>query len=304
MLPDPADIRDRRRHSREECIQELLAALVVAGNPPRWNTPAIPTDRGLQLLTTMAGRTLSPRVTGPVHGLRFFNEFGLPRRHDAEAAGWPDFAVLAPDRLTLIELKTEPSSHRPGQLAHYADLATHHYPQHELDLVYLTPPLRAAARLDPVPHRHLGWEVVAQGLRSVWDRTAPPDETATATAVLELLDDLHLPWQPSAATPGRTAAAPRIPARVDVPSAVTDSTFAALTALADQVAADGTQRAADIDWRDPEQMELARLELRDACVRTGLRVQPWIWRGTTSGGRPRTDSGQRLGYELRISRRS
>ena len=57
----------------------------------------------------------------------FVNEFELPRRHEGEASGWPDFAGVWPNALALIELKTEPSSHRGGQLAHYEDLSMHHH---------------------------------------------------------------------------------------------------------------------------------------------------------------------------------
>jgi hypothetical protein len=68
------------------------------------------------------------------------------------------------------------------------------------------------------------------------------------------------------------------------------------------VAADGQQRAAQIDWVDPEDMEVARIHIRDQAETEGLNVQPWTWRQATSGGRPLTESGKLLGYELRFSR--
>jgi hypothetical protein len=300
-LPDPAVLQARRRHSREECIQDLLASLIVGGPPPRWNTPATPSPRGHQFLHLFAGQEASGNGPSPTDDVRFYNEFELPRRHDTEAAGWPDFAVLTPDRLTLIELKAEPNSHRAGQLAHYADLAAHHYPSHQRHLVYLTPPLRPTARLDPIPHLHIGWDTITEALRALWGPAAPADETATAAYLIDLLNQLHRPWNPaSAVQPGR----PDTIGHTDVEVTVSTAGTAALMALAHQVAEDGTQRAADVDWTDPEQMELARLVVREQSARTGLRVQPWIWRAATSGGHPLTDSGRRLGYELRISRRS
>ena len=54
----------------------------------------------------------------------------------------PDYGVLWPDRLWMVELKTEHASHRAGgQLAAYFELARHHFPTLRLDLLYLTPPM-------------------------------------------------------------------------------------------------------------------------------------------------------------------
>jgi len=52
-------------------------------------------------------------------GAPFVKEFELPRLTDADPSGWPDFACYTAHALLIIELKTEPGSHRPGQLAHY-----------------------------------------------------------------------------------------------------------------------------------------------------------------------------------------
>jgi hypothetical protein len=43
VLPDPHELRQRKKYGREEYVQELLAALIVGDTPPRWNMPALPT---------------------------------------------------------------------------------------------------------------------------------------------------------------------------------------------------------------------------------------------------------------------
>src|SRR4051812_24342175 len=102
-LPEPDSLLRRKRYGREEYVQDLLAALVVGGEPPRWNSPAHPTQRGAELLATIAGE--SPTGDPPV----FFNEFELQRRRESEVSGWPDFATISSDTLVMIELKTEPA---------------------------------------------------------------------------------------------------------------------------------------------------------------------------------------------------
>ncbi|MEV1005586.1 hypothetical protein [Nonomuraea sp. NPDC050202] len=47
------------------------------------------------------------------------DEFELRPRHDDEQGGAPDYAVLWTERLWMIELKTESSSHRRDQLSGY-----------------------------------------------------------------------------------------------------------------------------------------------------------------------------------------
>jgi hypothetical protein len=71
------------------------------------------------------------------------DEFDLPARNDSERGGAPDYAVLWADRLWIIELKTEKGSHRADQIPSYFELAHHHYPTAEVDLLYLTPPMEA-----------------------------------------------------------------------------------------------------------------------------------------------------------------
>ena len=110
----------RRKLWREESLQLVLSCLIVGGRYPRWGTRSKPTVRGAEFL-----RRLHVLVFGEDPGSPcdvFVDEFELPRRHDAERSGWPDWAVLWPDRVWMVELKTEAGSHRPDQLPHYLDL--------------------------------------------------------------------------------------------------------------------------------------------------------------------------------------
>ncbi len=59
--------------------------------------------------------------------------------------GWPDWAVLWPDRVWVIELKSEPGSHRPDQLPYYLRLAAAAHPSCRVDLTYITGPLAKPA---------------------------------------------------------------------------------------------------------------------------------------------------------------
>ena len=69
------------------------------------------------------------------------DEFELLARHDGEKGGAPDYAVLWPERLWLIELKTEKGSHRATQIPSYFELGRHHHPGCSVDLLYVTPPM-------------------------------------------------------------------------------------------------------------------------------------------------------------------
>jgi hypothetical protein len=284
--PDPIELRARKRYGREEYVQDLLACLIVAGDAPRWNTPTLPTSRGRRLLADIAAHAGVKLDEGAP--LMFVNEFELLRRHESELSGWPDFAIVCPDRLILIELKTESASHRRGQLAHYTDLAAFRHPGKQRTLIYLTPPLARNAALDPIPFCHVFWDDVATIIERTW-ADAPTDEQRVAAFLADFLKRLDERWV------GATTA-PRIPATMTVAG---DSR---LLELAVQVAADGRQRAADIEWTDPEQMDEIRVALRNTLGASATPVRPWIWNATSSGGKALTDSGRRLGYELRFSR--
>jgi hypothetical protein len=218
-------------------------------------------------------------------------------------------------RLFLIELKTERRSHRPGQLAHYLDLATHHHPDRAVDLLYLTPTMDAVAP-EPLPlgatYAHAAWPAVGDLIASTWASSGVTWERTVAGRLTWWIEQLEL----GAPLPGRDTQ-PSLPSEPAVPSSAEVSTeppaavseLDAALQLAVLVQRDGQQRAVDADVEDPEELDELRLEVRDHCT-SGLKVdgeelthvRPWIWSAATSGGRPLTTGGERTGYELRLSR--
>ncbi len=156
-LPDDLDaLWHTTGVGREEYLQRLLGMLVVGGPVAPWNVPQAPSRLGHLFLTRLHEQTFDDRVIG---SLEFVDEFELPRRHEAEHAGWPDYGVVWPDRVFLIELKSERRSHRPGQLEHYLDLATHHHGPTPVSLLHLTPAMTVES--PDAPHgasfRHWTW---------------------------------------------------------------------------------------------------------------------------------------------------
>lgn len=277
--PDPERLRARKRYGREEYVQEMLACLIVGGEPPKWNQSVRATARGERLLRHIASRADLEMAQDAY----FVNEFELLRRADGYPSGWPDFGFYTDTELLLIELKTEPGSHRLGQLAYYDELAKHHHPAKRRRLVYLTPPLRSSAIHDAVETTHLLLDEVRPLITEIWTG-APDDERRLSDYIVDFLHRLNEPW----ATPAPTRP---MPAPND------------LRALADETARDGRQRAADVDWASPTDAERARIDLRDELNAAGMPVQAWIWNQATSGGKALTDAGARVGIELRFSRK-
>jgi hypothetical protein len=122
-LESPTELANRLRLGREEFLQRLLTGLMLGGPYPRWNTRSTVSEDGLRFLRSLWA--LSGFGAWPDEPPVFVDEYELPRRHDGEVGGAPDYAVLWPDRLWMIELKTEAASHRRGQLRQYFELAHH-----------------------------------------------------------------------------------------------------------------------------------------------------------------------------------
>ena len=133
--------------------------LIVGGPYPKWNTRSRPSPAGERFLAAL--QELSFGTAEWADGPAFVDEFELAKRHDGEAGGAPDWAVLWPERVWLVELKTERSSHRPGQIPGYFELARHHHPACAVDITYLTPPLSPA--LEPSRWRTLHSRRAARG---------------------------------------------------------------------------------------------------------------------------------------------
>jgi hypothetical protein len=288
-----------RKLWREESLQLVLTSLIVGGIYPRWGTRSKPTVRGAEFL-----RRLHVLVFGEEHGSPFdvfVDEFELPRRHEGERSGWPDWAVLWSDRVWMIELKTEARSHRPDQLPHYLDLGAHHYPHAAIDLTYLTGPLdkpppevRARQR-----YHHIVWTDVLPLIEEIW-RDDEPAAVAYADAAGELIASLATPWTEWHA--GWMAEAAIVAASSE-PAVARKELWELIVATAE----DGNQRAMDARIESGESLEDVREQARELIIgapagSAAKHVLPWIWSSQTSGGRPLTSAGEQIGAELRLSR--
>ena len=299
-VEDPIDLLGRLRLGREEYCQRLLTMLILGGAYPRWNTRNRPSPRGAAFLADLYAAAYPGQEPAEVEV--FVDEFDLPPRTDAEKGGAPDWAVLWPDRLWMIELKTERASHRDDQLPHYRDLARHHHSGSVIDLTYLTPRMASPTLelRDNESFAHLAWEDVAPLIQSRWADGSPPEQ-AVASVLLEVLDTQQswVEWREARLT------TPAVPTEV-APGEALDRLGLAL-ALAAETAADGQQRGLDCPVPGVEDLHLLRLQVRDALralpagdpVRV---VRPWVWSATSSGGTPLTGAGAATGYELRVSR--
>ena len=85
--------------------------------------------------------------------------------------------MIWPHRLWLIELKTEAASHRPHQIPYYFQLGAHHFPEHAVDITYVTGPLPKPAPQTGEDRRyaHLTWDAVIPLVSEVWGRDLRPE---------------------------------------------------------------------------------------------------------------------------------
>jgi hypothetical protein len=312
----PRDLLRRLRLGREEFCQRLLTMLILDGPYPKWNSRSRPSAAGQRFLAGLHHLSFG---TGdwPADGV-FVDELELAKRHDAEPGGAPDWAVLWPDRVWIVELKTERASHRPPQIPSYFDLARHHHPGCAIDITYLTPPLSPAVEppAEWARFAHVTWDEIVPLLRDVWGGTADDAVRTVFDRVLETIATLRLrpsEWRESylAAEPAAPEApvevVPQVvPAEPTIVPVVQDGAVAAAVALAEQTSRDGTQRALEFSAANLEELQHVRLAVRLAICATPdgspLRhVMPWLW-STDSGGRPLTRAGAETGYELRLSR--
>jgi hypothetical protein len=290
----PSALLGRLKLGREELCQRLLTTLILHGPYPRWNTRSVPGPAGLQFLREL--HDLSYDGTWPGGDLLFVDEFELPPPTDGEKGGAPDYAVIWPDRLWLIELKTEKGSHRPTQIPSYFRLARHHHPTLQIDLLYVTPPMVAPFRSDVGRYAHLTWTDLAEPIKRSWPSGTDPGQQEVIDGLLGAIDSLHL-----AASSWRAALAlPPVPTQPPI-----DPVPAALEA-ARATAEDGAQRAVDHLPQSLEELLALRLSVRDELAASPAdsplrHVVPWIWR-PESTGRPLTSAGATVGMELRVSR--
>lgn len=299
-VEDPDSLWHTSGLGREEFVQKLLSTLVFGHADHRWNVPGAPSDRGRKYLVSLSAEHFGGALPD---GAQFVDEFELPRRYDDERAGWPDQAVISADALLLIELKTEKASHRPGQLAHYLDLAAHHHPERAIDLLYITPAMEVPEP-HPVPSRarygHAAWREVAPLIADTWGGSSVEWERTVAERLAWWLDEVGA----QRALPPRLRPSPA--PEVEIPA---EDAVDIVLGEAAAVQRTGQQSAVDLWPGSPDQLEEIRLRTRDRLrgriVIDGVliaNVLPWLWSAGSSGGQPLTDAGRIHGYELRLSR--
>jgi hypothetical protein len=296
-LESPTELANRLRLGREEFLQRLLTKLILDAPYPRWNTRSRASDEGIRFLSSVW--ELSGFGPWPEGTPEFVDEFDLPRRDDDETGGAPDYAVLWPGRLWIIELKTEAASHRRGQLDLYFELARHHHREAQVDLTYLTPPLRSSYEHDgPGRYGHVTWEQIAPLVADCWSHVERPDQIALRDGLLDAID--RMPHE----APGEYLAS----LRTELPPEpwASPEPVALGLELAAATADDGQQRALDHAAASLEDLQALRKDIRDTLAESAvdsplLHVRPWIWSHTTDG-RPMTTAGADTGAELRFSR--
>jgi hypothetical protein len=284
-LESPRSLLSRLKLGREEYCQRLLTMLILDAPYPKWNTASSLSSLGAKFLAALD--ELSFGAHDRAHPTTFVDEFDLPKRPADVDGGACDYAVLWPNRLWLIELKTEVSSWRADQLPKYFTLGAHHHAARHLDITYLTPPM--SHRLTEVPagthFAHLVWEQATPLIGAVWANGSPWQQEAVAT-LSDVLAGIGTPW------------------------AITRANHLILgeaIEMAESVAGDGQQRAVEVPAGGLDELygwcRLVDADLRSGPEGSTLRlVRPWVWSSATSGGVALTEVGATTGFELRLSR--
>jgi hypothetical protein len=166
-IEHPEILLKRLKLGREEYCQRLLTMLLLNDEYPRWNTRSTLSPEGRSFLGQLD--RLSFGEAGDLAEAVFVDEFDLPAGPKDACGSAPDYAVLTPDRLWMIELKTERCSHRTDQAATYLALARHHHPKLQVDLTYLTGP-GPSTGLEPEASRyaHVTWGDVLPLIDASW----------------------------------------------------------------------------------------------------------------------------------------
>jgi hypothetical protein len=297
LYEDPSDLLRRLRLGREEFCQRLVTTLILGGTYPRWNTRSTPTTEGKTFLRLFD--ELSFGEATPPDADVFVDELELRPRVESEQGGAPDWAVVWPHRLWLIELKTERASHRPHQLPYYFELGSHHFPGRPVDITYLTGPLSkpAPSTKDGQRYTHLTWDQVVPLVAEVWGGSNDAAVVRLVDALNEATAALDQRW-----SDWRTAF---VSAPVGEQVWPTPDDLMPLIAATAQ---DGEQRALGAQVGSLEDLQALRLEarelIRESSPDSGLRrVMPWIWSGKeTTTGEALTSAGAQTGFELRFSR--
>lgn len=293
-IEHPEILLKRLKLGREEYCQRLLTMLLLDDEYPRWNSRSTLSPEGRTFLGSLD--RLSFGEAGDLTDAVFVDEFDLPARPKDACGSAPDYAVLTADRLWMIELKTERRSHRSEQVTTYLELARHHHPRLQVDLTYLTGPgLSTALEPEGARYAHVTWDEVLPLIDATW--TSPTEEQRLLIDQLRtVLDGLGTPWSQWRADRLSVPPEPSFDERDPEEEAL---------ALARLTAADHAQRALEFEATDLEQLKELRADLADLIGRetsSALRhVRPWLWSADTTDGRPLTEAGATVGYELRLS---
>ncbi len=293
-IEHPEILLKRLKLGREEYCQRLLTMLLLNDSYPRWGTRSPLSAEGRAFLAALD--RLSFGAAGDLTDAAFVDEFDLPARPKDACGSAPDYAILTPERLWMVELKTERSSHRSDQVQTYLELAHHHHPKHVVDLTYLTGP-GFDAPFEPVgPSRyaHVRWSEVLPLMKEAW-----PEPTEEQRLLIDQLHDvlgtLDTPW--------REWRAQRLSIPVEPEWDERDPEQEAL-ALARLTADDRGPRALDFEATDLEQLKELRADVADLIGQERssalAHVRPWIWSAAGTDGEPLTGAGAAVGFELRL----
>lgn len=305
----PHELISRLKIGREEFLQRLITSLILDGPYPKWNSRSTPSSSGTVFLRALHGLSFDTGWEGD--DITFVDELELLGRSDDEKGGAPDWAVLWPNRIWIIELKSEAGSHRHDQVPSYFDLARYHYPGAAIDLTYLTPPMHAPFEPSTPQSRyaHVTWEQVVPLVRAHWGDSDSSSQQACVDGVSEGIGNLHLPpraWLDSYVGVNTPVAEPEAS---EVKSVITEELFDIERAmeLVVETAADHRQQAIDVRFDGLDSLLEARNEIHETIVERSepgsplrhVRAWPWRWEST---GSPLTASGNDVGMELRLSR--
>jgi hypothetical protein len=320
MWESPRELWSRLKLGREEFLQRILTTLIVGGDPPPWNVARMPSEQGLRFLylldASAHGEAMNETALADPNA--FVDEYLLPKVEESAANGWPDWAVLWPDRVWVIELKTEPGSHRADQLPYYLRLAAAAHPNSRVDLTYITGPLSKPGPVvgEGQRYSHLQWSQVVPLVEAVWgtdDRSEVRDYVDAVRSVVENLTHLRPSAQREAITGLTAEAAPvetlsasaiSLPQEPGAAAQVADGA-SDLLILARATASDKRQRG--VGAATPAELEGLRDSARSLIDAlpvddTTRFVLPWLWKAARTTGRALTAEGQEFGYELRFSR--
>jgi hypothetical protein len=268
---------------REEYCQRMLTSLILGGPYPKWNTRSEPSDNGFAFLNNLHKLAFGSNIEKP---LQFIDEFKLDGISNGGISnGYPDYGILWENHLWIIELKTDSSSHRKSQLPHYLKLARYNYPNHSIEILYLTPEMERKDIDGSGKHSlsHLFWPDVTSLINQIWLKSIHLPERVLESALQRELSNLSTSH-----------------------SVFNDNANIMRQAinLSIQVQESGRQMAVEVNAGGLDEINELRIRIRDALKRldTANNVKPWIWFEKSSGGKALTKLGCEVGCELRLSR--